>query len=218
MRKFITLTLIFVFSISASLQAQTKRGDKVPGYIIDNAGKKIEGNIIVADWADSQIKVKFYKKGTSSKVVYKPNQIKGYAYEQTLVDCTRKKIKQWVEYDTRKADRPSRAFGPTTVFMHKEVTSGHYKLYCYYIEVRNDVKNPYTYSFFIEDDKGNFSKVDEENFSSQAKKLFKEYKALISNIGEKDFKLKNMDRMVEDYNFWLVNQHDTNEYKVAMKN
>jgi hypothetical protein len=218
MKKFITLILIIAFGITATLQAQTKKGDKVLGYVIDNSGKKIEGNIIISDWADSQISVKFFKKGSSKKVTYKPNQLEGYAYQQTVVDCTGKKEKNWIEYDTRKADRPSRMFGPTTVFMNKEVSKGHYRLYCYYIEVRNDVKNPYTYSFFIENNDGDFVKVDEENFDAQAKKLFKGYNAMTSKVGKKGFSLKNLDRMVEDYNYWVVNQHDTNEYRVAMKN
>ncbi len=218
MKNFATLLLLVTFGLTATINAQTKKGDKVPGYVIDNSGKKIKGQIIVADWADNQIQVKFFKTGSSKKTVYKPNQLKGYAFNETVLDCTGKKTTRLVEYDTRKSDRPSRMFGPTTVFMHKEVTDGHYSLYCFYVEVRNDVKNPYTYSFFVEDEDGNFEKVDEENFSAQTKKLFKDYKALTTRLGSKDFKLKNMDRMVEDYNYWVENQHDTNEYRVAMKN
>ncbi len=217
MKKIITLVFIMTFTLGAVLNAQTKKGDKVPGYVIDNSGKKITGQIIVDDWADNQIQVKFIKKGTSKKVTYKPTQIKGYAFEETIVDCTGKKKQRLMEYDTRKADRPSRIFGPTTVFMHKEVTVGFYKLYCFYVEIRNDVKNPYEYSFFVEDVSGNFQKVDAENFKAMAKKLFKDYPALVNKIGEKDFKLKNLDRMVKDYNYWVTNKHDKNEYRVAMK-
>lgn len=218
MKKLFTLALLITFSLTATLTAQTKKGDSVSGFIIDNSGKKIDGQLIVGDWADNQIQVKFYKKGSGKKEIYKPNQLKGYGFQETILDCTGKKTKRLVEYDTRKADRPSRLFGPTTVFMHKEVTEGHFKLYCFYVEVRNDVKNPYTYSFFLEDEKGTFTKVDEENFSTKTKQMFKDYKALTSRVGSKDFKLKNMDRMVEDYNYWMENQHDANEYRVAMKN
>lgn len=218
MKKFTTLLLFVSIALMSTLSAQTKKGDKVPGYILDNSGKKVEGQVIIGDWADNQVQVKFFKRGSSKKTVYKPNQIKGFAFQETVLDCTGKKTKNWVEYDTRKADRPSRLFGPTTVFMHKEVSKGHYTLYCFYVEVRNDVKNPYTYSFFVEDAEGKFEKVDEENFSSKTKQLFKEYKALTSRLGKKDFNLKNMDRMVEDYNYWVDNKHDSNEYRVAMKN
>lgn len=216
MRKIIGLVLFIAFAFVVTVSAQTKKGDKVPGYIIDKAGKRIEGSIIVGDWATNQLKVKFVKRGNSKKV-YKPNQLKGYGFQQTLVDCTGGKEQRWVEYDTRKADRPSTLFGPTTVFMEKEVNKGHFKLYCYYIEVRNNPKKPYTYSFFVEDANGKFQKVDEKNFSNVSRKLFGEYRALSSRIGKKDFKFQNMDRMIADYNYWVSNQHNTNEYRVALK-
>ncbi len=217
MKKLITLTVIALLGLATTLNAQTKKGSKVPGYIIDNSGKKVTGTVIANDWANNQISVKFIKKGTGSKVTYKPNQIKGFGYQESVKDCVGKIEKRWVDYETRKADRPSRIFGPTTVFMHKEVSDGHYSLFCFYVEIRNNVKKPYEYSFFIEDDKGNFTKVDDENFKSITNKLFKDYVALKTRIGDKDFKLKNMDRMVADYNFWKEKGHNPNEYKVAMK-
>ncbi len=217
MKNLITLFTVLLMGISISLNAQTKKGDKVPGYIVENNGKKVSGYVIVDDWADNQISVKFIKKGTGKKVTYKPTQLKGYGYEETIVDCVGNKEKRSVEYETRKADRPSRIFGPTTVFMHKEVSEGHYKLFCFYVEIRTNVKKPYEYSFFIEDDKGTFTKVDSENFKAISSKLFKDYPALKSRIGEKDFKMKNLDRMIADYNYWKEEKHDPNEYRVAMK-
>ncbi len=217
MKKLITLTIFSFLMISTALQAQTKKGDKVPGYIIDNSGKKTTGYIIYSDWANNQVQVKFIKKGSSKKEVYKPSQLKAYSYEEELTDCLGKKEKRWVHYETRKADRPSRIFGPTTVFMHKEVSEGHYSLFCFYVEIRNNVKKPYEYSFFVEDDKGNFTKVTDENFESIAGKLFKDYTAMKSKLGDKDFRMKNMDRLVADYNYWKEHQHNPNEYKVAMK-
>ena len=36
-------------------------------------------------------------------------------------------------------------------------------------------------------------------------------------IGQKDFQYRNLDRMIRDYNYWSVNQHDSDEYRVALK-
>ncbi len=217
MKRLITLISFALIGLATTLNAQSKKGDKLPGYIIDNSGKKISGQIILSDWANNQVQIKFIKRGSGKKETYKPTQLKAYSYEETVADCVGKTEKRWVHYETRKADRPSRLFGPTTVFMHKEVSEGHYSLFCFYVEIRNNVKNPYEYSFFIEDDKGNFTKVNDENFKTISSKLFKDYTALKSKIGEKDFKLKNLDRMVSDYNYWKVKKHDPTEYRVAMK-
>ncbi len=218
MKRFCFLLLITTIGFGFQLDAQSKRGSKVQGYIIDNNGKRINGTIIVGDWADNQVQVKFIKRGSSKKEVYKPTQLKGFAFQDDYVNEIGKKDKRWVEYDTRQADRPSRIFGSTTVFMHKEVTEGKLKLYCYYIEVRNNAAKNYDYYFFVEDDKGNFTKVSEEGFKSKARELFKDYGALRQRLGSKDFRLKNMDRMIRDYNYWVTNKHNPNEYRVAMKN
>ncbi len=215
--KKIALILISLSLITFTITAQTKKGDKVPGYILDNNNKKIEGTIIADDWANNQVQVKFIHKGQSKKTVYKPNQLKGYAFEETYIDETGEKAERWVVYDTKKADRPSRMFGSSTVFMHKEVTVGHYVLYCFYVEVPNNPSKPYEYSFFLEDEDGNFDKIDAENFETKCKEYFGDYKAMVERIGDKDFNLKNMDRMVRDYNYWVDNGHDPEEYRVALK-
>ncbi len=217
MKRF-ALLLFIVLTSTALTFAQTKKGDKVKGYIINKSGKKIEGLVVVGDWASNQLQVKFIKKGTSKKVSYKPNQLKGFAYEETYVDCVGKKAKEWKYYFTRKSDKPSRMFGPTTVFMHQEVADGHFKLFCFYIEVPSNPSKPYKYVFYVEDDKGSFTKVNEDNFKNSTKKIFKDYMALKTRIGDKGFRLKDMDRMVADYNYWKTNRHDPNEYRVAMKN
>ena len=60
-------------------------------------------------------------------------------------------------------------------------------------------------------------KVTEDLYRREAKKLFSNYTALSSRVGQKQFQYRNLDRMIRDYNYWTVNRHDKNEYRVAMK-
>ncbi len=208
------LTLLTLF-ISISLSA--KKGDKVPGYIIDNDGKRTEGKVIICSITDNEVKVVFidYKKG--KKVTYKPKQLSSYGYQETDIDDMGIKIKRWVHYDRFKVDYPPKIFASTTVFMEREVT-GALSLYCYYIEVRDNPKQPYRYFYYLKNGDGELEKVERDDFAKVANSVFKDYTALNSRVGKKDFEYRNMDRMVRDYNYWMVNQHNTDEYRVAMKN
>ncbi len=218
MKKFSLLLLLGMFAFAFTADAQVKKGQRLKGYLLDNQGKKIEGTILAGDWADNQIKVNFIKKGSGKKVVYKPTQLKGFAYEEPYTDCAGKKKTRWVEYFTMEAERPSRMFGPTTVFMEREVTGGAYDLFCFYVEVRTNVAKPYKYSFYIVDKKTKKTTIiNEEGYKAKTTSVFKDYWALRTRVGKKDFEFKNMDRMVRDYNYYHSNGHDTNEYRVALK-
>ena len=99
--------------------------------------------------------------------------------------------------------------------MEKEV-DGAISVYCYYIEVRNDPKQPFRYFYYLKDQNDEIKKVEQDNFLSISKTVFKDYTALTQRIGKESFEYRNLDRMVRDYNYWLSNQHDSNEYRVAM--
>ena len=123
---------------------------------------------------------------------------------------------KWVHYDRFKVDYPPKIFASTTVFMEREV-EGAISIYCYYIEVRNDPKKPYRYFYYLKNTNGEIEKVERENFATVANKIFKDYSALTSRVGKKSFEYRNLDRMVRDYNYWVTNQHNSDEYRVAMK-
>ncbi|MEM9918048.1 MAG: hypothetical protein AAF990_08130 [Bacteroidota bacterium] len=207
--------LILVLFVAGN--AYAKKGDKVPGYIIDNDGEKIEGTVQIGSITDNEVKVQFYHPGASKKKIYKPNQLQGYGFETEEIDEIGRKSKRWVHFEKQKVDYPPKPFGPTTVFMEKE-EEGELTLYCYYIEVRNNPKKPYKYHYYVKDNDGNFSKVTRDKFGKDARSIFKDYTALSKRIGSKKFEYRNLDRMVRDYNYWTVAKHDANEYKVAMKN
>ena len=204
----------FLFLFSFSLSAQ--KGEKVPGYVIMKNGDKVEGQVKVAGITDNEVKVTFYDNRTGDKNIYKPTDLQGYGYEGFDIDELGNEVAEWVHFETQKVDYPPKPFGPTTVFMQREV-EGAVTLFVYYIETRNDVKNPYQYHYYLQGESGNLEKIERESFTGVAKSAFQDYSALSARIGKKDFSYRNLDRMVRDYNYWTVNQHDESEYRVAMK-
>ena len=59
--------------------------------------------------------------------------------------------------------------------------------------------------------------IEKSDFRKVAGKLFGDYTAMANKVGTKDFNYKNLDRMVRDYNYWIDNQHNRTEYRVALK-
>ena len=212
--KNIVLLLLLVSFVSTNTFA--KKGKKAPGYVINNDGEKIEGTIVVGSITDNEVKVTFFAK-SGKKNVYKPKHILGYGYEETEEDDLGIEETNWVHYERAKVDYPPKPFGSKTVFMQRE-EEGPLSLYCYYVEVRNNPRKPYRYYYYLKDEQGKMTKLEKEDFKKVARSLFKDYSAMSQRIGKKDFLYRNLDRMVRDYNYWVANQHDSNEYRVAMKN
>ncbi len=214
--KFTYQSLLFLlFTLNFSLNVSAKKGDKVPGYIIFEDGKKIEGTVVIGSITDNEVKVVFIKKGKSKKTVYRPTDLISYGYQEVEYDELGLETKRWVHYDRFKVDYPPKIFASTTVFMEREV-QGIVSIYCYYIEVRNDPKKPYRYFYYIKDQNDNFEKVERKDFPTVSKSIFKDYTALNDRIGTKSFEYRNLDRMARDYNYWVANKHDSSEYRVAM--
>jgi len=186
-----------------------------PGYIITTSDERIEGNVIAGSITDNEVKVKFIHEN-GKKESFKPSEIKGYGFQQEIEDEMGIGITKWRHFETAMADYPPKPFGSKDVFMEKEV-EGMVDVYVYYVEIRNNVEEPYRYYYYIKDNFGNFKKVDEDNFASISKVLFKDYTALTTRLGKKGFEYKNLDRMARDYNYWATNQHEKTEYRVAMK-
>ena len=204
------ICLLFSFGLFA------KKGDKVPGYVILNGGERVEGKVVIGSITDNETKVVFYKEDSNKKAIYKPKDLEGYGFEEKEIDEIGKTVKRWIHFDRQKVDYPPKIFASTTVFMERE-EKGLITLYTYYIEVRDNPKKPYKYFYYILTEDGDLEKVDPEDYVNTAKKVFKDYSALRSRIGKKNFEYRNIDRMVRDYNYWTVQQHDPDTYKVAMK-
>lgn len=193
-----------------------KKGDKVPGYVVLNGGDKIEGKVLVGSITENETKVVFYAEESNKKKVYKPKDVESYGFEEKEIDEIGRTVKYWVHFDRHKVDYPPKIFASTTVFLERE-EEGIITLYTYYVEVRDNPKTPYKYYYYILTEEGELEKVEREDYVGVAKKVFKGYSALNLRLGNKDFEYRNLDRMVRDYNYWTVQQHDPDTYKVAMK-
>ena len=203
---------LLIFMITTSLFAE--RGDVVPGYIIYETGRKVTGEIVVGSITDNEVKIKFIHR-SGKKETFKPTDIVAYGFEDIIKDDVGFEDKIWKHYLRKKADYPAKPFGSTLVFMHREV-KGPVSIYCYYVEVRTDVTNPFRYYYYMETENGEFQKIERDDFALAAKKTFKSYTALYNRIGLDQFQYRDFDRMVRDYNYWIDNQHERTEYRVAL--
>ncbi len=213
---------LFIISIALFLSFQllaidrvTKQGDKVEGYIITIDNIKKEGLIKLGDWAENEVKVQFYE--GNKKTVFKPNELSEYGFEITEINEQGNKAKRWVRFYQKTVDRAPMLFASKTVMMEREV-EGDLNLYTYYIAKRDNVSQPFEYYFYIETKDGRFLKIDKKNYKTVAKQLFEDYSGLVQLVGKKGFLYGNLDRMINDYNYWVVNQHNSNEYRIALKN
>ena len=208
-------TILILFTLFLSFNSFAKKGDQVPGYIVFEDGNRVEGTVTIGSIIDNEVKVVFQEDKKSKKTTYRPADLLAYGYEELEKNELGQDVKSWVHYERFKVDYPPKMFATTTVFMEKEV-DGAISVYCYYIEVRNDPKQPFRYFYYLKDQNDEIKKVEQDNFLSISKTVFKDYTALTQRIGKESFEYRNLDRMVRDYNYWLSNQHDSNEYRVAM--
>lgn len=189
--------------------------DIYPGYVIFNNDHREEGKIQPGSLTDNEVKIKFIEKG--KKKVLKPEDIKEYGFEKIEKNDLGNMVKKWYRYVKAEADYPPKPFGSNEVFMELEV-EGALNLYSYYIEMRAKREDPFQHSYYIKGETGKLTLIEEKTFRRQSRKFFKDYSAMSSQIGKKQFRYDNLKRMVRDYNFWVKNQHDSNEYKVSPEN
>lgn len=205
--------LLCILLIATTITAQ--KGELVPARLILESGKEIKGFIKYGDYVDREVKLKYYKTRGGKAKTYKPKHIKAYSAQVILKDEAGKPYKTWKHYDRMEADRAPRIFASKLVWMEREV-SGDIKLWTFYVEDPSNVADPYDYWYYIGLPSGQIVQVTEKNFQHISRNTFASYTALNSRVGDKDFRYRNLDRMVRDFNFWKANRHDAAEYRVAM--
>jgi len=97
------------------------------------------------------------------------------------------------------------------------VSEGHYTVYKFLYETGGNVEMPITTRYVVMNKGEEVAQVEEDNFNKEAKRLFAGYTALIDSLGEKKFQFKNFVRLTDDYNYWIIEQHDPNKYKLNPK-
>ncbi len=211
---------VFSFYLATSCFGQnkyghTQAGNACNGFIILKDGTKKLGIVYVKSLTRNEVKVTFKTNGGKKKT-YKPSQLQAYQYSYKEKDQTNNWIHYSSYYEVKTVDRAPIPFSPKKVFLHREI-KGDISLYSFYYEDRSDVQDPVKYEFYIETAAG-FSKVKKDEFESLARKLFRDYPAMIKRLGTRGFRYNNLHRMVRDYQFFKLNNHSPDEYRIAPGN
>ena len=123
------IALLLILPIFFSFYFPTDKGDVFPGYVVLESGQRLEGLVILGTFIESELKVKFIDRG--KKKTFTPQQLKAYGYEKTELDDLGNSLQRWVHYERMEALEPPRIFGPTNVFVEREV-EGAVDLFCFY--------------------------------------------------------------------------------------
>jgi hypothetical protein len=185
-----------------------------PGYILTKDGDRIEGTHVVRTLAENEVKAIFIN-ARGEKKTFKADDLAGYGYHLREKNENGVLTERWVHYESMTMEEAPMIFASKKVFVER-LSQGDINLYCYFIEDRENTKQPYKHYYLIRNAEGAVSKVTENNFLQTAKTLFTGYKALNTRLGQQGFQYKNLGRMVNDYNYWASNGHNTDTYRVAV--
>lgn len=188
----------------ASASITLKNGDELTGYVS------------VLNDIESEIRVKFYNKVGGKAKKYKANQIESYSFEATHIDEVGNAYKYWRHYKQMTMERPPRVMAQPLCLVEK-VTEGYMTTYLFKFDTPSDFEHPESAMYIIRREGLKEKRIERDNFKEEARKLFHDYPALLSQLGKKKFKFQNLKRMIDDYNYWKVNQHDPNVYKLNPK-
>ncbi len=208
--------VFFVLPICTSLLGQ--KGARVQGYIIDNKDQKIEGFIEILGELNAEVKVKFSEKKSAKKyATIKIKDLNGYGFvEENESDFVEKGV-NWRHFIKYEFERPAKVFASNKSLIELVVSEGHYTVYKFLYETGGNVEMPITTRYVVMNKGEEVAQVEEDNFNKEAKRLFAGYTALIDSLGEKKFQFKNFVRLTDDYNYWIIEQHDPNKYKLNPK-
>jgi hypothetical protein len=192
-----------------------QKGDARKGYIIDSEGNKTEGFVrSQSDEIEYVVRVRFSEKETAKKYgLYKPKGISAYGFEEVRKSNLNEEYKHWRKFIRYDFERPARIFATNSSFI-EQVVEGELNLYQFLYETGADIEHPVTTRYIVIRNGEELCQVEEEDFRQAARKLFDGYHALVNSLGEPSFKFSNLPRLVDDYNFWLENKHDSNTYKM----
>ncbi len=204
--------LLFLFiSISLAFIVSEEAKPTYPGYLIWNDGVRESVKVQPGSITDNEVRIKYLVAGKI--ITIKPENIKSYGFTKEATNTAAEEF----HYDRLEMPYPAKPFGGNTAMVLREV-SGPVTLYSYFVEVRTDRKNPVQHRPYLLTENRRLIEITEENFKKKARKVFFNYTVLRDRVGTKGFEMKNLRRMVRDYNYWMTKKHDQDTYKVSPEN
>lgn len=204
MFRFFTLLLISVF-ISSSLFAiheeGKKKGNKIKaykGYVITTKGDTLEGKIEMLSPSLNEVRVKLIQEDGQA-IIYRAKDVNSYSFLVPNFDKKQKQFSErWISYVKRKVKRPPVPFGPSEVLMQQEV-KGKLNLFNYYIETRSRMTD-YDHLVLLEKD-GELIEIKKSNYKKKLKKIMMDSPIVVSKIGKKGYRFKNIGAIIKLYNY-----------------
>ncbi len=197
--KFTLITLfclVFIFSSSVFAGQSNKTYE---GYIINNDGKKLEGQIQMLSPSLNEIKVKFID-SNNAKTTYKAKQVKEYAFKVGKWNkATGSHIEEWVFYTRKNVERSPVAFGPTNVLIERQV-SGTINMYNHFVEQNVTTGKPFIHIIYVEKQNKELVSVTKENYKEILRELTTDYPTIHNQIGTKGNAFKDIPEILTAYN------------------
>jgi len=190
--------------------------DLAKAYLNLQNGDKLEGYVQVINDIENEAKIKFYKNKDGKAKTYKSKAVKSYGFEASHEDEVGNIYKYWRHYKQMTMERPPRVMATAETLVEK-VAEGEIVLYKFIFDTPSNLEMPQSTMYIIKREGKREKRMTIDNFKVEAKKLFADYTALVSQLGNKQFKFVNMKRMVDDYNYWKENNHEATVYKMNPK-
>ena len=176
--------LLFLLLMLGSVLFAEAQLNFVEGHIITNDNVTLHGKIKSTTPGQRSTQIVFIENGEKEKLKYKPFQIKGYhvdgmTYESKIYD-----------FD------PALPYG-YAVFMER-INKGTVKIYYYW---NTDKERGFTQTF-LENDGDYLVEVNPLTFKRQMVQYFEEYPRLQSKIKRGDYKKKQLEEIVQEFNDW----------------
>jgi hypothetical protein len=198
MKSTLTLLTLFLLSIVANASKVYQ------GYIILNDDARIEGNIEMLSPTLNEVKVKFISAEGGREQVYKAKEVKEYGFKvEKWNDEKRTHEAKLIVYARHKVQRSPIPFGPTEVLIEREV-SGTINLFNHFIEANTNPNQPITHVIYIQKERGDLMDIHQDNYKTVLQEMTAEYPELSAKIGTKDHTFKYLNRIITDYNIWML--------------
>lgn len=197
-----TITLITLFSLTFLFASNVFAGQSnkiYKGYIINNSGEKLEGEIQMLSPSLNEVKVKFTNSNNEKKT-YKAKDVKEYAFKvEKWNKETRNHVEEWVFYTRKNVERSPVPFGPTEVLVERQV-EGAISMYNHFVEQNATTEAPFIHVIYVEKQNKELISVTKENYKKVLRELTTDYPVIHNSIGTKGNGFKHISNIITAYN------------------